>query len=65
MLIAVERLAKRELVNNNEPISFFSSVTSIVFLKKDRFPHNFKASMQVDLLGYKGMNLGSTTSTYK
>jgi hypothetical protein len=65
MLIAIKRLIERELVK--QQLTNFIVVWSSLVVSEvgNKFYHNFKASMQVDLLGYRGVNFGSITSTLK
>jgi hypothetical protein len=62
MLTVVERLAERELIKQraNFIVAWSSSTIKKVGY---RFHYNFKVGMQVNPSGYRGVDLGLTTST--
>jgi hypothetical protein len=64
-MTTAERLVERQLVKQQR-IHFITTWSSSIVRKVgDKFHYNFKASLQVHLLGYMGVNLGSITHVHK
>jgi hypothetical protein len=63
-LTPIERLVRREFAKQQANFIVVWS-SSIVKEIRNKFHYNFKASMQGCLLGYKGVNFGSTMEAYK
>jgi hypothetical protein len=61
VLTIVGKLIERKLVKQQWANFIAAWSSSIVRKAWNRFHHNFKANMQADPFGYKGVNLGSTT----
>jgi hypothetical protein len=65
VLTASKKLAEREFIKQQH-VNFIAAWSSSSIREVgDKFHCNFKASMQADPFGYRGVNLGSTTFAQK
>ncbi len=56
-MYGIEKQAKKVLAK--QQANFIDAWSSSTIREaRDKFHHNFKAGMQIDPLGYKGVNLG-------
>ncbi len=65
MLIAIEKLVKRELVKQQRTNFIATWSSSTVKESGDIFHYNFKVGFQAHPLRYRGVNLGEITQVQK